>query len=377
VSDEVWMRRALRLATKGFAPPNPMVGCVLVKNEQVVGEGYHSFAGQPHAEIEALNKAGAAAAGATAYVTLEPCSHWGKTPPCAEALIRAGVVRVVAAVLDPNPRVSGSGFQRLRDAGIRVETGVLEREARRVNEAFFHFQTTRSPFVTIKSASTLDGKVATRTGDSRWVTGETARRYAHRLRAQAGAVLVGVGTVLADNPKLTARLHPPPPRQPLRIIVDSGLRTPPDAEAVRIAREQPAGSPLLIVATEQADLNRERALAGDGVEVVRVPTTGQGRVDLTSLMRILAERQVISVLVDGGGEMNAGFIEARLAHKALFFVAPKIIGGRDAPTPVEGPGIETMSDAVRLLRISVRRFGPDVLVEGYFPPGPGDSVVES
>lgn len=343
-----------------------MVGCVLVKDGKVVGEGFHAYAGQPHAEVVALRQAGEAASGATAYVTLEPCSHWGRTPPCANALVDAHVKRVVAAVTDPDARVSGSGLQRLRDAGITVNVGVLEAEARRLNEAFFHFHSTRTPFVILKSACTLDGKTATRTGDSRWVTGVRARAFAHRARARAGAVLVGIGTVLADDPRLTARLSPPPPRQPLRIILDSQLRTPPDAAALRVARERPDDHPLLIVTTETADLGREAALEGHGVEVLRVPADHNGRIDLCRLVTILGERQITSVLVDGGGEMHSGFIAARLAQKGMFFLAPKIVGGKTAPTAVEGHGIGAMSDAIKMYRTRVRRLDPDFLIEGYF-----------
>ena len=346
-----------------------MVGCVLVREDRLVGEAYHSFAGQPHAEVAALRKAGDAAAGATAYITLEPCSHWGRTPPCAEALIGARVARVVAAIEDPNPRVAGSGLQRLRDAGIQVTTGVLESEARRQNEAFFHFHTTGHPFITLKSAATLDGKIATRSRDSRWVTGASARRHAHRLRAQSGAVLVGIGTVLADDPRLTARLCPMPPRQPLRIILDSRLRTPPESRAVAIARENPEEMPLLIACTEGADPVRERALKSKGVEIVRFAGTDSSRVDLTALIWFLARREITSLLVDGGGEVNAAFVSAQLARKALFFIAPKICGGKDAPTAVEGPGIELMSEAIPLHHTSIRRLGPDFLIEGYFPVG--------
>lgn len=360
------MRRALRLAGKGFAAPNPMVGCVLVRDGRIVGEGYHRFAGQPHAEAEALMAAGESAAGATAYVTLEPCSHWGRTPPCADALIAAQVARVVSAVDDPNPRVAGSGLRKLREAGIEVTSGVLEQEARMRNEAFFFFHHTGRPFVTLKSAATLDGKIATRAGDSKWVTGDAARRYAHRLRAQSGAVLVGIGTALADNPQLTARLNPMPPRQPLRIILDSHLRTPPDSSAVRIARESPIGMPLMIVCTEAASAQREHALTSDGVEIVRLPSCGEGRVNLDALMSALGARGVISVLVDGGGAVNAAFVTAGLAQKALFFVAPKIAGGRDAPTAVEGVGVELMSQAIPMKHIAVRRLGMDILIESYF-----------
>jgi diaminohydroxyphosphoribosylaminopyrimidine deaminase/5-amino-6-(5-phosphoribosylamino)uracil reductase len=365
--DARWMRRALRLAEKGFTPPNPRVGCVLVKEGQLVGEGYHPAAGQPHAEVFALRAAGERARGATAYVTLEPCCHFGRTPPCTQALIAAGVARVVAATTDANPKVSGKGLEELRAAGIEVAVGVLEAEARRLNEAFFHYHTTGTPFVTLKAAMTLDGKIATRTGDSRWITGPEARRYVHRLRAQSGAVMIGIGTLLADNARMTARLPGVTlPRQPLRIIVDSHLRTPLHSQAVRLASEA-AETPLLIATTFDGHGDKqERAAALErcGVEVLRLPATSEGRVDLACLCKHLAERQVISVLAEGGGELHAALLAANLAHKALFFLAPKIVGGRDAPTPIEGVGWPLMAQAYPLEGVRVRRFHQDLAIEG-------------
>jgi diaminohydroxyphosphoribosylaminopyrimidine deaminase/5-amino-6-(5-phosphoribosylamino)uracil reductase len=359
------MRRALRLAVRGFTPPNPMVGCVLVQEGIAVGEGWHPVAGQPHAEAFALRAAGEQARGATAYVTLEPCSHWGRTPPCVDALIQAGIARVVAATQDSNPRVGGKGLARLRAAGVDVLVGVLEAEARRLNEAFFHFHETGTPFLTLKAAMTLDGKIATCTGDSKWITGPAARRYVHRLRAQSGAVMVGIGTLLADDAQMTARLPGVElPRQPLRIVVDSHLRTPPDAQAVRLASEAPIAQPLLIATTEGASPERERALRQEGIEILRLPATPDGRVDLTALCAHLARREVISVLAEGGGELHAALLSAHLAHKALFFIAPKIAGGRGAPTPVEGEGLAAISQAVALDALRVHRFRPDLAIEG-------------
>lgn len=370
------MRRALKLARNSFATPNPMVGCVLTRNGTVVGEGWTQPVGQAHAEAMALRAAGEHAKGAAAYVTLEPCCHWGRTPPCSDALIAAGVARVVAATLDSNPRVGGQGIAQLRAAGIPVTVGVLEAEARAFNEAFFHFQETQTPFVTLKAAMTLDGKIATRAGHSQWITSAIARQYVHRLRAQAGAVMVGIGTLLADDAQLTARLPDMAlPRQPMRIIVDSLLRTPPDCRAVRAIQAAAEGqepkdkaasvpAPLLIATTEQADRKREQILRQAGAEVVRLPAAENGRVDLKALMKVLASRQMSSVLVEGGGELNATLLAENLAHKMLCFVAPKLIGGRDAPTPIEGEGLAQMSDAVSLGKLTLRRFGPDVLLEG-------------
>lgn len=377
------MRRALHLAARGFTPPNPMVGCVIVKNGEVVGEGWHPFAGQPHAEVFALRAADTQARGATAYVTLEPCCHWGRTPPCSQALIAAQVARVVAATTDPNPRVGGKGLAELRAAGIEVESGLLESEARRLNEAFFHFHTTKTPFLTLKSAMTLDGKIATCTGDSRWITGLSARHYVHRLRAQSGAVMIGIGTLLADDAQLTARLPGHKlPRQPLRIVVDSQLRTPPDSQAVRLIARSPVEIPLLIATTDEtadgraqdvAKTERARVLESRGAEVLRLPATPAGRVDLSCLVAELARRQIISILAEGGGELNAALLAAGLAQKVLFFIAPKIIGGDAAPTPVEGMGLPRMAQAYALEAVRLRRFAPDWAIEGRISPSDGGS----
>jgi len=361
-----WMRRALHLAERGFTPPNPMVGCVLVRDGVNVGEGWHPYAGQPHAEVFALRAAGEKAAGATAYVTLEPCSHFGRTPPCADALIAARVRRVVVATPDPNPKVSGRGMARLQAAGIEVALGILETPARRVNEAFLHFHTTGVPFVTLKAAMTLDGKIATRTGDSKWITGPKARRYVHLQRARSGAVMVGIGTLLADDAQLTARLPGVTlPRQPLRIVVDSHLRTPPDCAAIRLATPK---SPLLIATQESVDSDRARALLKEGVEILSLPANTAGRVDLSALLEELAKRQIISIWVEGGGELHASLLQAGLAHKALFFIAPKLLGGKDAPTPLEGIGPGLMVEAISLDTLSVHHFGPDLAVEGRIVP---------
>jgi diaminohydroxyphosphoribosylaminopyrimidine deaminase / 5-amino-6-(5-phosphoribosylamino)uracil reductase len=362
--DARWMQEALRIAERGFTPPNPMVGCILVKNGVKIGEGFHPFAGQPHAERFALQEAGEAAHGATAYVTLEPCCHWGRTPPCTEALIAANVRKVVVAVADPDVRVSGKGIGMLRDAGIAVEVGIEEQAARELNAAFFHFHTTGMPLVTLKAAMTLDGKIATRTGDSKWITGSESRQYVHELRARSGAVMVGIGTLLADDAQLTSRLDPMPPRQPLRVIVDSHLRTPPNCAAVRIAQSEPEYAPLLIATTQAAPAENEAKLQCVGVEILRLPADENDHVSLPALLQHLAKRRIINLLVEGGGELNAALIQSNQAHRVLFFVAPKIIGGKDAPTPIEGFGVEGMAQAYRLSEIQIRRIGDDVAISG-------------
>lgn len=360
---EKWMRRALRLAAHGFTPPNPMVGCVVVQKGSVVGEGYHLAAGWPHAEVVALQKAGEKARDATVYVTLEPCCHYGRTPPCTQALISAKVGRVVVATLDSDPRVRGRGVAMLRESGIAVDVGVLEGPARALNRAFFHFHEKGEPLVTLKAALTLDGKVATRCGDSQWITGPKARNYVHRLRAQSGAVLVGVGTLLADNPRLDARLpNLQLPRQPLRVVVDSRLRTPPHCDAVRLAKESPLTHPLLIATTHKAPPPPPELVAS-GVEIVRLPADSKGKVHLRALLSLLASRQIISILVEGGPTLHEAFLREKCAHRVLFFLAPMIVGGKEAPSAVEGEGVPCLAQAWALGPFTIRRFAPDIAIE--------------
>lgn len=359
------MRRALDLAARGFTPPNPMVGCVIVKDGIKIGEGYHTWAGQPHAEVEALRAAGADARGATVYVTLEPCCHTGRTPPCTDALIAAGVSRVVVAVRDLDARVKGRGLKVLQDAGIEVECPLLEQQAAEINRAFFHFQQSKLPFVTLKTAVTLDGKIATSVGDSQWITGPPARREVHRMRAQSGAVLTGIGTVLKDNPRLDARRQNVPyPRQPLRVIVDSGLRTPLDSAVLQLARSDPKRYPLLIVTTEKADESQLEAFRTDGVEILQIPSDPDGRVDLGRLMIELGKRQVISVFTECGSILNASLVREKLVHEFLFFIAPKLIGGNSAPGAIGELGVSALPDAVQLTLLGMKRVGPDVLLRG-------------
>jgi diaminohydroxyphosphoribosylaminopyrimidine deaminase/5-amino-6-(5-phosphoribosylamino)uracil reductase len=354
-----WMRRALALAVQGFTPPNPQVGCVLVKDGVIVGEGFHPYAGGPHAEAAALRAAGDAARGSTAYVTLEPCSHQGRTPPCTVALIQSGVHRVVAAVRDPNPSVSGGGLDALSAAGIEVGVGLLEEEAAYVNAPFFHFHRTGMPFVALKAAMTLDGKIATRTGDSKWITGEKSRALVHRLRAQCGAVLCGVGTAVADDPLLTARF-PDAPRTPVRVILDPNLRIPVSSRLVRTARD----IPTVVVAGQSADPVRVKNLQSYQVDILTVETDTYGHIPLRNVLAELGRREIISVLVEGGGVTHAAFLAEKLAQRVYWFIAPKLVGGRDAATPVEGIGAERMSEAVQLEQVRVKQIGPDLMVEG-------------
>lgn len=358
-ADERYMRIALELAkgAVGQTSPNPAVGCVLVRDGRIVGLGAHLKAGEPHAEVHALRMAGDAARGATAYVTLEPCSHHGRTPPCADALIAAGVRRVVVGTVDPNPLVAGRGIARLREAGIDVTVGVLEAACRRLNETFNKYIIHRVPFVTVKTASTLDGKIATRTGHSRWITSPAARRYVHELRRRSDAVLVGVGTVIADDPQLTVRL-PEGGENPVRVVLDSRLRLPLTARVLTDGE-----APTWVVTTARAPAERRRAIAERGAEVL---VAGDGeRVSIPALLSLLGARGIASLLVEGGGEVNASFFAARAVDKVVAFIAPKIVGGREAPTPVGGEGAAVMDEAVSLRDVEVTTIGPDVVITGY------------
>lgn len=354
------MKRALALARRGVGKttPNPAVGCVVTRDARIVGEGWHRKAGTPHAEIHALAMAGDNAQGADVFVTLEPCAHYGKTPPCTEALIRAGVARVFVGMTDPNPLVSGRGVAALRAAGIDVECGILERECRMLNEPFIKHITTGLPFVILKSAMTLDGKTATSTGDSKWVTGEKSRRYVHRLRAMVDAVMVGVGTVLADDPQLTCRMGVRG-EDPLRVVVDSRLRTPPDAALFGVE-----SSAKTLLATIEPDSSRAGSLAEAGAEIL-VCRESHGKVDLEDLLVKLGARGIQSVLLEGGRELVASALRSGIIDTFLLFFAPKLLGGEGGFGLSAGTGPDRMADALRLRDVTVTRFGEDILVRGY------------
>ena len=358
---EKYMRMALKLAEKaaGRTSPNPLVGAVIVKDGKIIGRGYHLRAGTPHAEIHALREAGDKAVGAALYVTLEPCSHFGRTPPCSQAVIKAGIAEVYVAMQDPNPLVAGRGIKQMGEAGIRVHVGLLEDEACRLNEIFIKYITTRTPFVLLKTAMTLDGKIATRTGHSRWVTGEAAREMVHCLRDRYDAILVGVNTILADDPALTCRV--PEGRDPVRIVLDSRARTP--AGALAVMQESPAST--YVVITDKAPFGRIVDLSATKAKIIRAAADSQGRVDLPSLLRKLGEMEITSLLVEGGAEVAASFLEAGLVDKVLTFVAPKIIGGSEAPGPVSGRGKETMDGAIPLTGVTYGHVGDDLYIEGY------------
>jgi diaminohydroxyphosphoribosylaminopyrimidine deaminase/5-amino-6-(5-phosphoribosylamino)uracil reductase len=365
--DYHYMRRALRLAALGrHASPNPMVGCVLVNGAgQIVGEGYHPQAGQPHAEVFALRDAGEKARGATAFVTLEPCSHHGRTPPCADALLVAGVTRVVAAMADPDPRVGGQGFEKLRAGGVEVIVGTGEAEARALDAAYLKHRTTGLPWVVLKTAMTLDGKIATATGDSQWITSPVARRAVHRqLRDRCDAILTGVGTVLADDPALTTRLTHKLGRNPWRIVVDSHLRTPLDAQVVRQAAND--GKTILAV-TPDADLARCELFTARGCHILTCEADSAGRVSLPDLMCRLGTRgDMVGVLIESGGTLAAGLLQAALVDRWVAYIAPKVMGGADAPGPIGGLGIAAMNDARAVSFRQVRCCGPDIVIDARF-----------
>lgn len=358
--DQHYMKLALDLAAtaSGKTNPNPVVGAILVKDGQVVGVGFHRKAGEPHAEVHAFRMAEGYTNGATLYVTLEPCSHYGKTPPCAELVASSGVTRVVVAMQDPNPMVAGRGIQLLRDTGIEVEVGVLEEEAKRLNERFVHNMTKRRPFIISKVAMTLDGKLAASPGHSKWVTGEEARREVHRLRNEVDAILVGINTVLADNPRLTTRL-PEKGKNPVRVILDSNLRLPEDAHITDCTAAK-----TWIATKEDADPEKVNRLKQKGLEILFVPSTRLG-LDLRRLSEMLYEKGITDLLVEGGSEVNASFLRASLIDKWLIYIAPKVLGGRGSLTPYGGPDLETMDEALNVRIHSVRQIGEDLCITAY------------
>lgn len=359
--DNRLMEEALALARRaaGRTSPNPLVGAVVVADGAVIGRGYHARAGEAHAETIALTQAGKRAEGATVYVTLEPCAHVGRTGPCTESLIAAGVRRVVVAMIDPDVKVNGKGVARLREAGIDVEVGLLEEQARRLNEFYVKHRTTGLPFVTLKWAMSLDGKIAAHRGAEFPISGEAVRPFAHRLRNVYDAVLVGVQTVLADDPQLTCRI--PGGRNPLRVVLDSHLRTPMNARVVM----SPAEAPTLIVTTRAAPPDRIEALRRAGVEVL-VQDHGGERVRFRPLLEELGRRGLLSLLIEGGGTVNASALADGVVDKVIACIAPRLIGGAHAPTPVDGPGLVDVGGAVTLRECRViERLGEDLVVEGY------------
>lgn len=372
-ADRQYMERAIELAWqgRGWTSPNPLVGAVVVKDGQIVGEGFHPQAGKPHAEIYALDAAAEEAEGATLYVTLEPCAHHGRTPPCVERVLASGVSRVVVAVQDPNPLVAGKGLQRLRDAGIEVAVGVGADEATRLNERFFKYIKTKRPFVAIKTGMSLDGKIATASGESQWITNDNSRGHVQILRATYDAIMVGVNTVVQDNPRLTCRI--PGGRQPLKIIIDSMARTPINANIFAKPTSGTAHlrSNTLICVGSKAPEERLRALREVGAEILVCADAGfsvDTHIDLAKLMPVLGKREITSVLLEGGGTLNAAALDAGIVDKVYAYVAPKIIGGVGAPTMVEGSGVVLLEEAVQLYRMTCMPLNGDILLEAYTQP---------
>lgn len=357
-TDEGYMRLALDLAknARGRTSPNPLVGAVIVKDDRVVGVGWHRKAGTPHAEIHALNMAGDLAKGATLYVTLEPCSHYGRTGPCAKAVIDAGISRVVMGMIDPNPKVHQQGLNMLKSAGIITKVGVLEQECKKLNEDFLTWVQEKRPFTILKTAMSLDGKIAAFDGTSQWITGEQARLRGHEYRDTVDAIMVGIGTALQDNPSLTARLPHKKTKNPIRVVVDSLAKIPLSAKLITDGKAR-----TIVAVTENAPLDRVDALQEKGVEII---TAGNNEVDLKLLMSKLAEKNICSVLVEGGGKLSFSLLKAGLIDKVHAFIAPKIIGGETALTPVEGGGF-SLAAAVKLNNITTEMVGEDILVTGY------------
>lgn len=365
--DEQYMKKALLLAreAEGSTSPNPMVGAVIVKNSKVIGMGYHKKAGEPHAEINAINSATESVEGATIYVNLEPCSHYGKTPPCADKIIEKKLGRVVVGMLDPNPKVAGSGVEKLRLAGIPVLTGVLEEESMKLNEVFIKFISTGKPFVHMKAAMSADGKIATVAGKSRWISCEESRKETHGLRGRYSGIMVGVQTVIADDPELTCRNNQG--RNPLRIIVDSTLRIPLQA---RVLMQQDA-APTLIATTGRADKKKLKKLTEMGIQILVIPEK-KNRVDLELLMKELGKREVDSILLEGGASLNYAALEAGIVDKVSIYIAPIIIGGFAAPSPVGGEGVADLDLVYRLRDINMKSIGSDYRIEGYIEKGEKD-----
>lgn len=365
MDDKSFMEIALELAVKGqgFTSPNPMVGAVIVKDNIVVGKGYHKAVGDAHAEVNAIGDAGTLAKGATLYVTLEPCNHHGRTPPCSEKILEAGISRVVVAMKDPNPDVHGGGIDFLKMQGIDVSIGVCEEKAGRLNEAYIKYVRTKRPFVIIKCAATLDGQIATKTGDSRWVSGEESRLFVHGLRHAADAIMVGINTIINDNPRLTTRLNDRKGTDPVRIILDTHLSISEDARVL----QPDSDSDTIIITGTSASENRKAAITKKGVRIIE-SSVKDGLIDLDVLMDSLGSLGVTNLLVEGGSRVIASSLAAGIVDKVLFFYAPKILGGDDGVPICRGVGPDLMSESVEVKDINVQRFGDDVMIEGYINP---------
>ncbi len=359
---EHFMKRALKIAEKGWGKtnPNPLVGAVIVKDNEIIAEGFHEALGCAHAEVAALKSACADVRGSTLYVNLEPCSHYGRTPPCAKAIIDSGIKNVVVGMVDPNPKVSGNGIKMLKDADINITVGVMQSEAEKLNEIFINYITRHKPFVIMKAAMTLDGKIASVAGDSKWVSNEFSRNYVHLIRDRVSSIMVGINTVVKDNPSLTARLESKECTDPVRIIVDSKGRIPLDSNVIQTKTK--AGT--IMATTALIDKTKEKQLIENNVRIIKTAGSN-GNVDLRVLMDELYKLEIDSVLLEGGGTLNYSALEAGIVDKVMFFISPKIIGGKDAVSPVEGAGIDLIKNALKIKDINLTQFDDDILIEGY------------
>ena len=353
-----FMLRALELARRGKTTPNPMVGAVLVKKDQIIAEGFHPYAGGPHAEVVALRKAGNKARGADLYVNLEPCCHMGRTPPCTDAIIQSGVSRVFAGMKDPNKLVQGKGVRALKAAGIKVSVGMMKKDCEKLNEVFVKVMKTGMPFVTLKTAMSLDGKIATRKGDSQWISGVRSRSFVHELRNQNDAILVGTNTILQDNPQLTCRLKSKGVAHPARIVLDRKNRIPLNAKVFANSKVQR----VIYVSGPGLSVHREKSLIGKNIEVLKGKIVKSG-FDLKHLMKLLAKNNLTSLLIEGGGEINSSAFSAGIVDKVFVFICPILIGGKQAPGPIGGVGVEKITKAMNLKNMKVTQLGEDLMVE--------------
>ena len=355
MNDQDYMALAINLAsaTAGQTSPNPQVGAVLVKNGQILGMGAHLRAGEPHAEVHAIRMAGEKAEGATLYVTLEPCSHFGKTPPCSNLVIESGIKKVFVASVDPNPLVGGAGVKKMLEAGIDVQVGLMEEEAKALNKIFFHYISTGLPYVTLKSATSLDGKIATVTGESQWITGEEARRDVHQFRHAHDAILVGVNTVIKDNPSLTTRLEAGG-KNPVRVILDSSLRTPVESGIVN-----DNAAKTIIVTGADVETEREKQFIELGIEIIKLETD---KIGIKDMLEKLADRGITSVYVEGGAEVHGSFLQEKAFQRVIAYIAPKLLGGKNAPAAYGGEGIARLEDTVPLRIVDVKQIGQDIRI---------------
>lgn len=360
------MERAIELAQKGagYTKPNPLVGAVIVKENKIIGEGYHQYFGGPHAEVNAFNNATEDVEGATMYVTLEPCSHYGKTPPCANTIAEKKISKVVIGMMDPNPTVAGNGIKILKENGIQVVTDILKNEVENLNEIFIKYITSKVPFTILKTAMTLDGKIASYSGDSKWITNEESRNYVHEIRHRVSSIMVGVNTVLVDNPKLTTRLNNMKGIDPIRIIIDTTAKIPLDSNVLNYDSK----SKTIIATTQKADKEKLKAIKEKGAQIIITPLKNN-KVDLNYLIKKLGEQGIDSILLEGGSTLNYSALKEGIVDKVISFIAPKIIGGTNAKTPVGGQGIEHITDAITLKDIQILRFKEDIMLQGYLRNG--------